>query len=64
MLEYPNPNRPFDLFPDVSSTYAMGAVLEQDGKIVSTFSRKFNSNTQSRVKSYLQRSKRANTFPR
>jgi hypothetical protein len=42
MLEYPNPNRPFDLYPDASSTYAMGAVLEQDGKIVSTFSRKLN----------------------
>jgi hypothetical protein len=42
MLEYPNPNRPFDLFPDVSSTYAMGAVLEQDGKIISTFSCKLN----------------------
>ncbi len=41
MLEYPNPNCPFDLYPDASSTYAMGAVLEQDGKIISTFSRKF-----------------------
>jgi hypothetical protein len=28
MLEYPNPNRPFDLYPNASSTYAMGAVLE------------------------------------
>jgi hypothetical protein len=43
MLEYPNPNRPFDLYPDASSMYAMGAVLEQDGKIVSTFSRKLNN---------------------
>jgi hypothetical protein len=42
MLEYPNPNRPFDIYPDASSTYAMGAVLAQDKKIVSTFSRKLN----------------------
>ena len=30
MLEYPNPNCPFNLYPDALSTYAMGAVLEQD----------------------------------
>ena len=42
LLTYPNPNRPFDLYPDASQKYAMGAVLAQDGKIVSTFSRKFN----------------------
>ncbi len=42
MLEYPNPNCPFDIYPDASSTYAMGAVLVQDKKIVSTFSRKLN----------------------
>jgi hypothetical protein len=42
MLEYPNPNRPFDIYPDTSSKYAIGAMLMQDGKIVSTFSRKLN----------------------
>ena len=40
MLTYPNPNRPFDIYPDASSTYAMGALLIQDGNVVSTFSRK------------------------
>lgn len=42
MLTYPNPNRPFDLYPDASSKYAMGALLIQDDNVVSTFSRKFN----------------------
>ncbi len=42
MLTYPNPNRPFDIYPDASSTYPMGALLIQDGKVISTFSRKFN----------------------
>jgi hypothetical protein len=42
LLTYPNPNRPFDLYPYASQKYAMGAVIAQDGKIVSTFSRKFN----------------------
>ncbi len=42
MLTYPDPNCPFDLYPDASSTYAMGAILVQDGKVISTFSRKFN----------------------
>jgi hypothetical protein len=42
MLKYPNPNRPFDIYPIASSTYAMGAVLEQDGKTVRTFSLKSN----------------------
>ncbi len=37
LLTYPNPNKPFDLYPDTSQKYAMGAVLAQDGKIVSTF---------------------------
>ncbi len=43
MLEYPNPNKPFDLYPDASSTHAMRAILCQDDKAVSTFSRKFNN---------------------
>jgi hypothetical protein len=43
MLEYPNPNKPFDLYSDASSTHAMGAILCQDGKVISTFSRKFNN---------------------
>jgi hypothetical protein len=43
LLTYPNPNRPFNIYPDASSTYAMGAVLAQDGKIISTFSCKFNN---------------------
>ena len=38
MLQYPNPNRPFDIYPDASSKYAIGAMLMQDGKIISTFS--------------------------
>ncbi len=29
MLTYPDPNCPFDLYPDASSTYAMGAILVQ-----------------------------------
>ncbi len=43
LLTYPNPNCPFDIYPNASSTYAMGAVLAQDGKIISTFSHKFNN---------------------
>jgi len=42
MLEYPTPNRPFDIYPDASSTYAICVILMQDGKIGSTFSRKLN----------------------
>ncbi len=42
LLTYPNPNRPFDIYPNASSMYAMGVVLAQDRKIISTFSRKFN----------------------
>jgi hypothetical protein len=42
MLEYPNPNHPFDIYPDASSMYAIGAMLIQDGKILNTFSRKLN----------------------
>jgi hypothetical protein len=40
MLKYPNPNRPFDIYPNVSRMYAMAALLEQDRKIVSTFLQK------------------------
>jgi hypothetical protein len=43
MLEYPNPNQQLDIYPDVSSTYMIGAVLVQDGKIMSTFLRKLNN---------------------
>ena len=43
---YPNPNRPFIIYPDASQKYAMGAMLTQvqDGveQVVSTFSREFN----------------------
>ena len=42
MLTYPNPNHPLDIYQDASSTYAMGALLMQDGNVVSTFSCKFN----------------------
>ncbi len=42
MLKSPNPNRPFNLFPDACSKYTLGAILIQDGKVVSTFSWKFN----------------------
>ncbi len=41
LLMYPSPNCPFEFYPDASSKYAMGSVLEQDGKIVSTLSWKF-----------------------
>jgi hypothetical protein len=37
MLEHPNPNRPFNIYPNMSSTYAMGAVLEQDEKMSAPF---------------------------
>jgi hypothetical protein len=43
MLTYPNLNWPFDIYPDASSTYMMGALLVQDGNVVSTFSCKFNN---------------------
>lgn len=42
LLPYPNPTKPFKIYRDASSTYMMGAVLVQDGHIISTFSRKFN----------------------
>jgi hypothetical protein len=42
VLEYLNPNCSFDIYPDASSMYAMRAVLEQERKIVSTFSWRLN----------------------
>jgi hypothetical protein len=42
MLQYPNPNRPFDIYPGASSTYAIGVMLMQDRKVVSVFSQKLN----------------------
>ncbi len=40
MLDSPHPE--LSIYPDASSTYAMGVLLEQYRKIVSTFSRKLN----------------------
>jgi hypothetical protein len=42
LLIYPDPSKRFHIFPDASSKHAMGAVLVQEGKTVSTFSKKFN----------------------
>ena len=42
MLTYPDPSKPFDVYPDANNDHAMGAMLLQDGKTISTFSRKFN----------------------
>ncbi len=42
LLTYPDPSKRFHIFPDASSKHAMGAVLVQEDKTVSTFSRKFN----------------------
>jgi hypothetical protein len=39
---YPAPAMTFHVYPDVSSKFAMGAVLVQYDKVISTFSRKFN----------------------
>ena len=41
MLAYPDPNWPFDIYPDANDDQAMGAMLVQDEKVISTFSRKF-----------------------
>ncbi len=43
MLMYPDPAKTFHAYPDTSSKFAMGAVLVQDGKVILTFSRKFNN---------------------
>jgi hypothetical protein len=42
MLKYPDPNKPFHIYPDANNDHAMGAMLLQDGEVVSTWSRKFN----------------------
>ena len=42
LLTYPNHTRPFDVYPDAANKYAMGAMLLQDGNVVSTFLQKFN----------------------
>ena len=41
MLTYPDPAKPFDVYPDVNNDHAMGAIRLQDGKTISTFSQKF-----------------------
>ncbi len=41
-LEYPNSNKPFDLYTYVSSTLAMGVMSCQDGKSIGTFSQKLD----------------------
>jgi hypothetical protein len=43
MLTYPDPAKTFHVYPDTSSKFAMGAVLVQNGKVILTFSRKFNN---------------------
>ena len=46
LCTYPNPNKPFIIYPDASQKYAMGAILVQENngieQVISTFSRKFN----------------------
>ncbi len=42
ILTYPDLAKTFHVYPDASSKFAMGAVLVQNGKVISTFSRKFN----------------------
>ena len=42
LLTYPDPLKRFHIFPNASSKHAMGAVLVQEGKTISTFLRKFN----------------------
>jgi hypothetical protein len=41
LLTYPDASKRFHIFPDCSSKHEMGAVLVEEGKTVSTFSRKF-----------------------
>ncbi len=43
MLMYLDPTKTFHVYSDASSKFAMGAVLVQDGKVISTFSRKLNN---------------------
>ncbi len=42
MLTYPDPVKTFHVYPYASSEFSIGAVLVQNGKIIITFSRKFN----------------------
>lgn len=42
LLTYPDPNKPFVIYPDASNKYAIGGMLAQDGKTVSTLLQKFN----------------------
>jgi hypothetical protein len=43
MLMYQDPAKTFQVYPDASIKFAMGAVLVQDGKVILAFSRKFNN---------------------
>jgi hypothetical protein len=42
LLTYPDLLKRFHIFPNASSKHAIGAVLVQEGKVISTLSRKFN----------------------
>jgi hypothetical protein len=42
LLTYPDPSKRFHIYPEASSKHTMGAVLVQEDKTVSTFSKKFN----------------------
>ncbi len=42
MLTYPDSAKIFHVYPHMSSKFALGAVLVQDGKVILTFSWKFN----------------------
>ena len=42
LLTYMSPSHPFDVFPDAANKHVMGTMLVQDGKVILTFSQKFN----------------------
>ena len=42
MLVYPDPNKPFTIYPDAASKVGMGAILEQEETTVVVFSKKLN----------------------
>ena len=42
LLTYPDPSKRFHIYPYASSKHAMGAVLVQEDKTLSTFSKNFN----------------------